>query len=299
MKQLMKILMLSMSAVFLFSSGAFAAPTIDGVMEYTDSDDWGGLGTNTVSKYSSFVFDSRLTNVSVEEGDASGGGEYDAEELGLYIADGTLYFGLQTEFNLDTGEGNLAAGDLIFSFSSTFTDDNTNTYGSNNDDDFAFSFSITDDGSVTLTLLSGNMVGSGAGTSYNNYDTDWSILSADKSVELTNATDGVTLAYSDEVNGSESSSCYTPGYTNGQYTLEGSISLDILYQSLGTLLTSNTSVTMYWQPECGNDFLAATATYSYSSTNDNDPVVPEPETLLLFGFGLIGASIFGRKRFQA
>lgn len=289
MKQVRLFFILGCSAVFFLAPGVSAAPNInDQYMSYTSSNDWGSLGVKTFSTGFSQYAD--LTNVSVEEQNAYGDTYYDVEELGLYISDTTLYIGLQTEFDLKDGVNGVSSGDFIFNFDESyqadvagkanFAIDNTDT------DDFAFDFSINSDNTVNLTLLKGSMVGTGVGTYADNYGKDWGITGADTSVTFNNVglfSEGYYYGDGDGI------------YSNGKYTLEAAISLDQLSDYLGTLFAANNSVTMFWQPSCGNDFLAARSDLTFAPTTPGDPV-PEPETLLLFGIGLVGVSAFGRKR---
>jgi hypothetical protein len=79
-----------------------------------------------------------------------------------------------------------------------------------------------------------------------------------------------------------------------QYTLEAAINLTDLTNDLQSVLAANNSVTMFWQPSCGNDFLAARTDIPHSGTPGSP--VPEPATLLLFGMGLLGAGALGRNK---
>lgn len=280
---------------FLVSSIATAAPTIDGIMSYTDSNDWGGLGENTIKNFKKgFSPFAVLTNVSVEEGHTSGD-DYDIEELGLYINDNMLYIGLQTKFDLlngrDTDDGLIESGDFIFNFD-TGTDGETlaeHRYWSRSEhkyiyvgdnidqDDFAFTFEIDrGTGSVDFILKAGNLTGS-ATTDFNTYGKDWKITSSTDRQTFQNV--GTYLSTN-----------------NGKYTIEAAINLNELTGSLSELFTefakNNSSVTMFWQPSCGNDFLAVRSAFDYDEVGH----APEPATLALFGMGLLGASAWGRRQ---
>ncbi len=301
MKQLMRILMFSLTAVFIFSSGAFAAPNVsDGYMSYSNSSlDWGTLGSDKITNFTNgFNKSTNLTNVSVEEQYAAGNNDYDVEELGLYISTDTLYIGLQTEFNLNKTTGSNAtgvlAGDFIFNFDQSSNGSFDATFADNVDsDDFAFDFTIDGDGNVDLRLLAGSGMTGSTTSDYDNFGKDW-----EKTGTVLHTFEDVgklSLGYDENYWNHET--------YNGRYTLEAAISFtelsNILSTMAGITISDYDSVTMYWQPSCGNDFLAARSDIPSTSSNDPESPVPEPETLLLFGFGLIGASIFGRKRFQA
>jgi len=84
---------------------------------------------------------------------------------------------------------------------------------------------------------------------------------------------------------------FDPDSSDVEDTLEFAIDLDTLSTSLATLFTSSTSLNLHWTMECGNDVLVASADIDYDR-----PDVPEPATLILFGFGLLGVSAIGRKK---
>lgn len=300
MKKNFRVLIQGFLFIFFFLPTAYSAPQIDGVMSYTNDADWGGSLSKTTTydfSYSSTV----LKNVVVEEGDYSGYG-YDVEEIGVYIQDNILYIGLQTDYDISSNPANsdgVKAGDFIFTFGDN-GDDTLSDYDLNNDGykngdyaySFAFDFSISN-GVVDITYLSGEMTGTGVGTSTNNYGTDWGIASSTTQVA------GYEIDYSYGYSNVNSDS--TDDYLDGKYTLELAINLDSLSDELSTLLNNSgdhDSVAMYWQPSCGNDFLAARADFDYTpeTANGGASPVPEPGTMLLFGMGLLGAGALGRQR---
>nr|WP_319393053.1 PEP-CTERM sorting domain-containing protein [uncultured Desulfobacter sp.] len=312
MKKFFRILIPIVLLAFSFLPVAYSAPKIDGVMSYTDDDDWRVGGGQSVSIVNgAFSADTTLANVVVEENYAlynsyTNNKYYDVEELGVYIADNKLYIGLQTQFDLSyspNGAG-ISAGDFIFTFGSS---DDT-TFSDYNDGDYAFSFdfSVDSDNKVDITFLSDIKTVSYPDS--DNYGTAWEIESAGTEVHGTASDneneDGVSASDSEisyTYAYSENNADSTDWYPDGQYTLELAINLDSLSDELSSLLNSagdHDSVAMYWQPSCGNDFLAAKTAFNYvpKSSSANVSPTPEPATMLLFGMGLLGASLFGRRR---
>ena len=100
MIKILKILLLSMATVILTGMNSMATPT------------WNDADFN-YSEYSS-VFSEDQNTYYLEPG--YGGQPYDVEYLGVSVADGKLYFGLQTGVNLisPATTGYLQPGDLAF-----------------------------------------------------------------------------------------------------------------------------------------------------------------------------------------
>jgi len=282
-----------LTACLIWAPASFAAPIIDGKLYYTDPDDWANVGTG-VNEISNFDSSTTLKNVMVEYGNQSGPSDYDLQELGVYIKDSKLHFAIQTEYNLKYGEDNTSPGDFLFDF------DAANSDGQIIQDDwglanFGFKFDIDRNYDVDLTLLVGGFADFSANeTSIDNFGTDYQVsaTSATKQFEFdTPEDDKYEVAYTRYYDR------YVGGYIS---TMEVMIDLaaynnDAVNQLL-TLFNQNDSVVMYWQPSCGNDFLAAQTAIPGMPGGGGGSHAPEPATMLLFGMGLLGASALGRRK---
>lgn len=302
--------------ISLICSAGFAGTTVPNITDHkfdtTSTDDWGKSGwvtdfTNS-SYYDTFNNTNRtgfnpyqnLTNVSTEYG-RTNGENFDAEEIGIFIKDNMLYFGLQTDFNLKRGyeTSNYTryyAGDFIFNFDNNRTNPDKTFFGDNRDrDSFAFRFAVKDDNTVNLTLIADKTntgLNGSLPTVYPNlnYNKIWKISDSSTEQQKQSRQDFIGAGHYTYNSAPDSTTA------NGLHTIEAAVNLNSLEDNLKNLFNTwaqdYTSVTMYWQPECGNDFLAARSDFSYSPGGN----VPEPATLLLFGMGLIGAGALGRKK---
>lgn len=189
-------------------------------------------------------------------GPGYGGQQFDVEYLGLRVDTGTVYFGLQTGFNLKNGVTyggtHYGAGDLALDVN------NNGSY------DYAIRFDLS--GSTPALTL---------------YDvTTWqSVMYPQHAVAdpYRYATGSAEPATFNAAYGSGVFANNSDGGTS--YVLEGSFALSSLASYSGGPLA------LHWTMECGNDYL-----------NTTTSPVPEPSTLFLLGFGILSCSAWGLMR---
>ena len=164
-------------------------------------------------------------------GPAYGGQKFDAEYLGLYLDNtGTLYFGLQTGFNLESG---VTTGGY--------------TYGPGD-----LALDVTGDGNYDYAI---RFAISGGVPTYTLYDVStWQSVMYNQFINISDPYRYAT--------GSSVPTTFTGAYGTGvfsnnvdggtSYVLEGSLALNSLASYNGGALT------IHWTMECGNDYLNKT-----------------------------------------
>lgn len=256
---------------------ANAAPSLDGNM-----DDW------DPSNYSTF------------DGYVNGSSDFKVNRIGTIIDDKKLYFGLDTGFELNYHEGGYDPGDINITF----------TQGGSQVGEFGIRFDIdgiqaTNSGQSGVVYNSDYKLYEGANWSTRNEQgpggsTPYRV---DDSVGV--GSDGVIQPMWPGQNDTSNASGTFLGFYNDAAAyqryggtssdpdsniLEGVVDLSILTGALAALNTQMAyDVEILWTMSCGNDAL------EYKTTVPGTPI-PEPATLMLFGFGLIGISALGRKK---
>ncbi len=278
MKAKYLILPLVFFSFLLASLPAFAAPTIDTIDGDMGYEEWNGYSANEDTGDNWYV------------GPGYGGQEYDVEKLGLFIQDDVLYLGLQTGFEINYKEDGLDPGDIAIDVGSDGT--------------YEFALRFSDDGSNSSFLNQSSV------TTNTVYNASLDIFSIDNNSEWDTGYTGFSSASpfklygGTEIGQSDVAAYYREGgssYDPYRNTLEAAIDFTTLTERLADLGQSTTgdqfNVSLHWTMECGNDYL--TQSYIYNSPPNNDPPgspVPEPQTFLMFGIGLIGLGALGRKK---
>lgn len=286
MKKRYSILLQIILSVFLVSSFALAAPTIDGIFNDggNDPDGWGLLHEN----YNAKDLDEWTTGSGGDrvEHFVNGDGKvvyypraqnFDAEFLGIFIDNNKLYVGLQTGFDLADGKdyrgGHYSPGDIALDFGADGSYEAGFRFDFNNNDELTSArfFSLTG----TEDWLQPSVGSHGVASPYK-LDGD-----PDSFVELI----GADYAYTHKK--------FNSNYH--EYTLEAAVNLSDLTAKLGTVFTEQNKVNVHWTMSCGNDYLDVTTAYTPNPGGGGSNPVPEPSTFILFGIGLLGIGAFGRE----
>lgn len=245
---LKKLVFVLTVAVAMMLGNTASAITVDGTFGLTE---WNGYYAN----------DDGVGNNGYV-GPGYGGQSFDVEYLGLYIdANGTVYFGLQTGFNLASGVNyggtHYSPGDFALDVN------NDGVY------DYAIRFTITS-GVPSFTLEKVSTWQKGM------YSTKYPQFAVSDPYRYATGT-----AVSTVFTGAYGSGVFSNNKDGGtSYVLEGSFDLSSL------ALYSGGAITLHWTMSCGNDYLNVTATPPPTP-------VPEPSTMLLIGSGLISWGAWG------
>lgn len=265
---------LVLAGMMLLPFVSFAAPNYSSIDGYMRNVEWDGYQTKGNWDGTGNV------------GPGGGGQEYDVEKIGMYVDNNYLYLGLQTGFELNYGEGNDSPGDIAidvgsdgnYEFAIRFSNDGSNSafLGRNNagtNNEFSAKldiFSIKTDGTSSWE------------------DPGFAVATPYKLIDGEDIGDSAKAVYT-----REGGTSYDP-YRN---TLEAAIDFRTISDRLAVLnqsIDGMTSMTIHWTMECGNDYLDHTFKYTPPGGGGTN-TIPEPSTLLLFGFGLLGAGAIGRR----
>lgn len=293
MKNRYGIIIQAVLLIFLIAPLAFAAPnlgTIDGSM----GDEWIGFQTSEDSVGSSGYV-----------GPGYGGQDFDIEKIGIYVDDEYLYIGLQTGFELNNEEDGVLPGDIAIGFGTISGPQDYQIglrfdFGSFQDED-TFNFTsyypsrIDDLDDADLIVLSADVWNTVKYDSSNN-DEAFTVQTGDDegSVEA----DGMGFVSYNRYQ--SDGTPYTVNNDDPYYnTIEAAIRLDDLATILGDSVNLDNAFTanIFWTMGCNNDELGHSTTYTPTTPPSESPV-PEPTTLILFGFGLIGAGALGRRKME-
>ncbi|HEQ60884.1 MAG TPA: PEP-CTERM sorting domain-containing protein [Firmicutes bacterium] len=198
--------------VVVLTGSAFAVPVVDGVFDLIE---WDGY----------YVTDDGVGRYGYV-GPGYGGQEFDVEYMGLRIVGNTVYFGLQTGFDLVNGSQGFAPGDFAIDV------DGDQVY------DYAINFSIS--GSAVTYTLYENPVWEDVVYSQHNISNPFRNVGGDIIDTFFFDTGYGSGIFPNNIDGGVS------------HVLEGFFDLSALD------LHSGGDILLHWTMECGNDYLQVT-----------------------------------------